>query len=261
MEDRVYDEYRRLRPKKAQSVAKFLARVGHRLDRELQASILKTKELLHHLPPLAAYCAEALVWTRHARNSNEFLATAGDYITGPNEVLLDAAEGFHGRFGPDRLRRTLQAMRDFCLVLRDGDLPDSPSTLKRYQDDCMERVATAKSTYSLSGVGPWLFLAPFKMHVTQDEKYWDSSETNQILMPLGIQVERALRMLHADGIITDALPPDDYGYSETPGDEAFLSAMGHVAEAQGVQKSLAELGGSYVPHINSGLYELGYRGD
>lgn len=259
MGNEAYERYVALRPKTLGAVAAFLAQRGLPFDEGLRSTIQGSRTAASNMPPLSVYLAEALMWTRHAKRSPDFVTVACRYFIGGDESVLAEADQMSWRFGPEKLRVALGAMRELYVMFRRADLPTTLAELESLQEACIGDIASAKDRRQMWGLGPWLFLAPFKIHVTCHQELWADPGIDSIKMPLGTQVVRALRVLAHDGVIPREEFPQDDGQELASGG-AFLSAMATVVYWQAEQKKLADSAGSHIPHINSALYELGYQG-
>jgi hypothetical protein len=261
MESDVHKEYVALRPKNLRTVGELLGRHGLEFDRLLNSMVRDSMSAAQGSPPLAIYCAEALIWTRHAQRGDGFMRAACDYLINGTSEALELATEAAWRFGPETLGNALQAFRELLADAGISDLPVSIPELQRLQGECMNLVATAKDNHRMRGLGPWLFLAPFKIHITYHPELWDDQDLDAATMPLGMAVGRSLKELMRGEIIAKGAVPeideDDYLTSG----QAFLDALADVVLWQEQQRLLAEAGSSRVHHINSGLYEMGYKGN
>jgi len=110
---------------------------------------------------------------------------------------------------------------------------------------------------SISGIGPWLFCAPFKILTCYRKSFWLDGKTDEIRMPLGLEVVRGFEKLIAKKTqYTQGI--DASMFSEEEG--GLLEGMATVEIAHGITKKIAQAVGSRALHVNSGLYLLG-RGE
>ncbi len=201
MESKVHKEYVALRPKNLGTVGELLGRHGLEFDRMLNSMVRGSMSAAQGGPPLAIYCAEALIWTRHAQRGDDFVRAACNYLIHGTPEALELATEAAWRFGPEKLSGALQAFRQFLSDTGVSDLPVSIPDLQRLQGEYMDMVATAKDNHRMRGLGPWLFLAPFKIHITHHPELWDDQDLDAVTMPLGTAVGRSLKELVRDGII------------------------------------------------------------
>jgi len=104
------------------------------------------------------------------------------------------------------------------------------------------------------GIGPWLFLGPFKILAAWKAEHWGSMEFANLLYPFGRNEVSAFRFLQAQGADWLGKSIDRILKIE---EQNFSTASATITMAQDVQKDLAQTAGSHLLHINAGLRVLG----
>lgn len=252
----IRDEYDAMLTKTKPAVAELLARHGLRFDESLHDMLHATLDDNPERGAFSVWMAEALAWATFARRDAEFFDAASTYIeTGDDTALTTAAE-YPDRFGHDG--RLLAALVSFHRLnekfeKRFADAGDAPASWPKLQEDVLRRAEKMKKDGLLPGIGIWLFCAPFKVLAVATPESWASPRAlDGVVMPTGMQVERALDLLRKDKVgIAGRL----VGGSGTLGDN-----FAEVFVAHTFQIELATLARTSVLHINGALYELGCRG-
>jgi len=249
--------------------ADLLHRHGHRFDEELRREyVVDAYAACEKDAWFVPAAIQALVWSRHAQPKDdawdEYVEECRRCFADRNRRVSGVAQ-WAGRFGGDGLARSLDGYRDLFVGLRESfEQPmQSPGDLRKNQELIMQAVmqgiGPSGKTCNVHGIGPWLGFAPHKIHMIWMQAWWPRQDSNIVYQPLGSVASRGLRVLAKAGIINEAdareLQVDD---DESDGPSGF----GSVVLAHGLQQSLAEeIVGGRVMHINSALYELGFRGE
>ena len=132
-----------------------------------------------------AAIADAFVWTGHAIEEKTFFESAINYLFTGNWEYLNEAENFFGRFGPLSLYNGLNAWK-ICL--------DSTENLNKKISLCTaQELYTIQENYlyimshlmdqrKISGIGPWLFCAPFNIVAVYRTELWNDTNLDRVLM-------------------------------------------------------------------------------
>ncbi len=104
------------------------------------------------------------------------------------------------------------------------------------------------------GIGPWLFLGPFKLLAAWKPHYWGSMEFEHLLYPFGKEEVSALGFLKEQK--ADWLGNNLERILKIE-EQNFSTASATITQAQDIQKGLAKVAGTHLLHINSGLNKLG----
>jgi len=237
------------------SLAQRLAKCGEAMNLEIssdQDNLVRKFNASCYLP---VAIANGFTWTGHAVRRYDFFKFAIDYLTTGKMASLSKAKEFSGRFGPERLSSGLQGWKAIVNQLGEQDvLSCDAQRLRNIQGQCLDIAYHLFNQQKVSGVGPWLFCAPFKIVAAHRKDLWESQSLDDVLMPLGLEVNRGVRKLIQQGCTyTQGL--DENMLSEEEG--GLIEGMGTVVLVQGVSKKIALIGKTRVLHINSGLYLYG----
>jgi hypothetical protein len=248
-------DYDALSPKTKASVGRLLAQEGREFDQLLSDMVRETAQELEAVPEFAVWMAEALAWARYARRDPRFFAAAVVFIVQGEAEAIDEALQFSDRFGPEALRAGLLSFRNWFEVMREQllEMPRPMKDLIRTQERSLSVAQQLREEGRLRGVGMWLLPAPFKILTVAHPELWSSPELERLLMPAGTQVERALRRLHADGVVS--LPKELLHKAQ----DTLVDGATDLFFLQAPQQELARAGGTNLLHINSALYTLGFQ--
>ncbi|MBA7479491.1 hypothetical protein ES707_22298 [subsurface metagenome] len=208
----------------------------------------------------AVAIANAFTWTGHAVGQNGFFESAIVYLSTGNLASLSKALVFSGRFGPERLADALRGWK-FSLDQLSNVSQDiqccGAQELYMIQERCFSTMSQLLDQRQISGIGPWLFCAPFKIVAAHRRELWQSESLDDVWMPLGLEVVRGIRNLiqhrypYFRGLHIDMLSEEEGGLKE---------GLGTVLLVQDASKKIAQIVETRVLHINSGLYLHG-RGE
>jgi len=104
------------------------------------------------------------------------------------------------------------------------------------------------------GIGPWLFLGPFKVLAAWKPQYWGSMEFEYLIYPFGKVEVSALDFLKEQR--ADWLGNNLERILQIE-EQNFSTASATITQAQDIQKGLAKVAGTHLLHINAGLNKLG----
>jgi len=236
-------------------LAQQMAENGLEMNLDIDA---RYRRLLKELPgtdPFVGAVALSLTWTGHAVDSDRFCKSAVSFINNGRRSSLSAAQAHAARFGPDALGDALESWR--TILMECGGSPDldkSGSDLRKAQDRLHRQSVRLDHDEEISGIGAWLFCAPFKIIIANRRDLWEDPGVDEVLMPLGLEVVRGIKKLvkarskWTTDIEMGMLIEEEGGLQE---------GMGTVCIVQHASKKIAADSESRVVHINSGLYALG----
>ena len=104
------------------------------------------------------------------------------------------------------------------------------------------------------GIGPWLFLGPFKLLAASKPNFWGSIELDHLLYPIGNKEIIALSYLKKHGAYWLG---DNLKRILQIEQQDFATASATITMTQDIEKDLAKIAGSHLLHINAGLRQLG----
>ncbi len=237
------------------SLARTLGERGQGMSREISAAQEDLLRDFRHSDYLAVAVAHAFTWTGHAVRQDAFFESAIGYLVSGNLASLKKARTFSGRFGAESLSSGLQGWKAILVNFAGRDILSCDAQgLCEVQNWCLDTASQLLDRKQITGVGPWLFCAPFKIIAAHRRDLWGSQDLDDLWMPLGLEVVRGVRKLVNQGY-TYTHGFDEGMFSEEEG--GFLEGMGTVALVQDICKKIAEAGATRVLHANSGLYLYG----
>jgi hypothetical protein len=211
--------------------------------------------IFHNKNYFTVAIANAFTWTGHAVEQDNFFKFAIDYLTTGNITSLRKAESFSGRFGPEKLSSGLQGWKSISDQLGSQDfLSCDGKRLYDIQKECLDIAKQLLDQSQISGIGPWLFCAPFKIIAAHRKDIWKSECLDEVWMPLGSEVVRGVRKLIQQGCkFTQGL----YKSMLSEEEGGLVEGMATVMLVQDMSKKIAQISSTRVLHINSGLYLYG----
>jgi hypothetical protein len=238
-----------------EQLAQRMAERGEEMNLEIFSHQNRLFRIFRNKDYFAVAIANAFTWTGHAVEQDNFFKFAIDYLTTGNITSLRKAEAFSGRFGPEKLSSGLQGWKSISDQLGSQNfLSCDDRRLHDIQEECFLIANRLLDQRQISGIGPWLFCAPFKIVAAHRKDIWKSESLDEVLMPLGLEVVRGVRKLIQQGCTyTQGL--DKSMLSEEEG--GLVEGMGTVMLVQGMSKKIAQISRTRVLHINSGLYLYG----
>jgi hypothetical protein len=237
-------------------IADYLAREGQAFSIELHDS---NRDFFQDLTDsyFAIASAIALCWTGHAKHERAFVEYAAAFIDGTIAKDTTIAPNFCKRFGVDELDNALTNFRAFYRRVRNL-MPDfntcSIQEINRLQQRLLSQLNDLRNSGQVSGIGPWLFLGPFKIILGDQQRLWDIDGINAIVLPTGMEVDRGINRLRNEGY-TFMSDFDPHWLEETTGsllDNYATCSMVHTHIIK-----VAELAKTSALHVNSALYQYG----
>lgn len=142
--------------------------------------------------------AIGLTWTRHARFEDEFIRYASDFIDGNVALDTNMSIRYSYRFGPEQLDNTLINFQQYYARIK----PMIPNfntcdihDLSRLQQTLLSKLDNLRINKTIKGIGPWLFTGPFKIILSDQDRFWTQEGINAIILPTGIEVDRGINRL------------------------------------------------------------------
>jgi len=236
-------------------LAEKLAKHGKEMNLGISASQENLFVDPHSADWFTMAIAECLIWTGHAVRVDHYFEVIARYLTLGNTKALEEMDVFAGRFGPDKL---ISAVRGWKSILTNLYVPDVSRTdahgLCEFQRTCMETALRLFYEKELRGVGAWLFCAPFKIVVAWRKEFWERQELDDLLMPLGLEVNRGLQKL----IRQRATYGQNLTKEHLSEEEGTLpDGLATVYMVQDMSRKIASIANTRVLHVNSGLYLYG----
>jgi hypothetical protein len=236
--------------------AQTLAKNGYIFDNEIQQQTRFYVKEFAKVDLFLIAMLQSLTWTGHAIDKANYFKKALDFLkTGSKQALLSLSE-CAGRYGTEHLQSTLLNWKKLYGEL-DVPLNISKSRLKEiilFQNTSFKIACKEKRENKITGIGAWLFCAPFKILLNYRRDLWNQDHIDDVWMPLGLEVIRGVKkIIRKQYSYSDFV---DMGIlSEEEGD--IIEGLGTVHIVQAMCKEIAKDANSIVLHINSGLWKLG----
>jgi hypothetical protein len=202
----------------------------------------------------------ALTWTKHAVWDETFISKASGFIDGANSFDQKDAEMYKHRFGAQQLFEALNGLKCFHGEIK-KIIPEfetcSAKDIKKFQDQSFRRLSAMKDAGRAYGVGPWLFLGPFKIILGLEKRLWDNSEIDAVVLPSGIEVNRAVKKIVKAGYPIASSFDANYLVNEerTLGEGYTIDTL-----IQDLLSKIAAISQTRTMHINSAFYLYGAEG-
>lgn len=205
--------------------------------------------------------AIALTWTKHAKYELGFIKYASEFIESDADIEQSEIENYSLRFGHSTLAEAMNGLRIYRNSVKDI-VPDISSCdakeLIIFQNKGLRVLESLIADNQISGVGPWLFLGPFKIILGTEKRLWEDPNIDTIILPTGFEVRRGIHKL----ISNQSLLVKDFDLNWITNEEGtLLEGYGNDELIQNVFKKIAELGNTRVIHINSAFYLYGQTKD
>jgi hypothetical protein len=239
-------------------IAQYLAREGYAFS----VSLTNDNRQFFNTLPYTYYAiasAIALCWTNHAQFEKGFIEYASGFIDGKIAKDPSIAKTYCFRFGEASLDGALSNYRLFYSQIKKF-MPDfqtcSMQEINSLQVKLLSQLDTLRNKKTITGIGIWLFLGPFKIILGDQERFWDNEGINSIVLPLGIEVNRGINRLIQEnyGFMVDF---DTHWLEEDTG--SLLGGYATSSMAQTHLSKIAAIAKTSVLHINSGLWKYGKR--
>lgn len=179
------------------SIASELARIGLEFSQELRDENRRYFRNLDNTY-FAIASAIGLTWTRHARFDEEFITYASDFIDSKVKLDTNMSQNYCFRFGPEQLDNTLINFQQYYSRIKQL-VPDFNTCdihdLSRLQQILLNRLDSLRVNKIIKGIGPWLFTGPFKIILSDQDRFWTQEGINAIILPTGIEVDRGIHRL------------------------------------------------------------------
>lgn len=72
--------------------------------------------------------------------------------------------------------------------------------LVQFQKSLLDEYSRLKVSNRLTHIGPWFLLAPFKILLLMRKDLWNEEKLDQVVMPAGLQVDKAIKLLKSKGV-------------------------------------------------------------
>ena len=228
------------------------------LERQGKRNVLairrQWRQLLNAYPdarPLSVAAAWALVWSKHAKGSDEFLNAAVTFVNRGRSGLR-AAVRHSFRFSPEALERALRSWRLIVSVAGKYAAPDGVEGILAAQQELLDIAGNFYDDGDLAGVGPWLFCGPFKILLCGQPRWLRHPRESDVTQPLGMEVMRGIREMQKHGELLSLTRPL---LKEVEG--GLLEGMGSVLIVHGACRPVAARLGLSMTEFNTGLWWLG----
>lgn len=198
--------------------------------------------------------AISLEWGGYARKDEAYYQYATDYLADDNMEALDKASEYTVK-GESQVRVVLSAWKK--LLKQSGLSPISGKftldELVQFQKSLLDEYSRLKVSNRLTHIGPWFLLAPFKILLLMRKDLWNEEKLDQIIMPAGLQVDKAIKLLESKGV------KEVSGHKSSLDDKDSNVSLENAQITHRDQEKLAKTLQPKVFHINSGLHLIGQK--
>ncbi len=183
------------------SIATYLAEHGRLFSEEIyERNRPFFNEIQSDYYPIAA--AISLGWTLHSKFEFEFFEYASRFIDGSIAKDASMAKRFCKRFGPDELDEALIGYRSFYRRVKDL-MPDfrtcSVHDINKLQQRLLSKLNKYREEKAVNGIGPFLFLGPFKIILEDQKRLWEVDGIDSIVLATGFEVNKGILRLKKEG--------------------------------------------------------------
>ncbi|HET6386962.1 MAG TPA: hypothetical protein VFJ58_26540 [Armatimonadota bacterium] len=192
--------------------------------------------------------AEALVESTHARDAGAWYPAAAQFLKTGKRADLTPARGHSSSFGADALQRALisfQTIGEFTGAAGLGAY-DAARLV-----DAQTRAVQYAMKQPLTGLGAWLFCAPFELMALLKPSLWESAALNDLLLPLGSALARGYGILRKEGLVD----VDEELLRDT--EPGIRNGITLLYIARGCDQKLAARSGARALFIHHGIQLLG----
>ncbi len=122
------------------------------------------------------------------------------------------------------------------------------------QQRLLSQLNDFRNTGQVTGIGPWLFLGPFKIILGDQQRLWNIQGIDAIVLPTGMEIDRGINRLIDEGY-TFMNDFDPHWLEENTNsllDNYATCSMVHTHIIK-----IAEIARTSALHINSALYSYG----
>lgn len=243
---------------KDKEIAKHLAEEGIQFSEKLfEINTEYFKRLTNNYFAIAA--AIGLCWTGHAQYEDEFIEYAAGFIEGSTHNNPKISINFCKRFGPKELDESLfgfnQLYRNVYQTIPDFSI-SSIQDINLFQQRLLSKLNKLRNEGIVSHIGPWLFLGPFKIILTDQKRLWNNEGLNSIVLPTGLEVNKGIKRLKNEryNFMKDF---DLHWLDEHSGSLLDEYATCNMVHAHIIK--IAGLSNTKALHINSALYLYGKK--
>jgi len=240
--------------------AEYIANNGRVFSEQLKNEIDVFYDLLGETNSyFAITLAISLTWTKHAKDDVDFVKYASDFIDRKISKDEKFVKSSSFRFGYDGLDIALKNYRILLNKVK-SDLIDfnncSVDELTRLQYRLSNKISFLKRDGIITGIGPWLFLGPFKIIINHQKRLWDKPNLNKIVLATGFEVEKGLKRLkHEKYFFMDDLDKS----LQIKRSKTLLDNYANCAILHERIKKIAKIANTSTIHINSGLHLYGKK--
>lgn len=203
--------------------------------------------------------AISLTWTKHAKYNPDFFEYAIPFLESNKEIDPNMVGHFAQRFGETSLRKALLGLRRFREEI-EKIVPDfgacDAKAIKKFQNKSLSILDSLKTKRIVSGVGPWLFLGPFKIILGTEKRVWEDPNMDSVILPTGIEVNKGIaKLIKQESVLVKDFDPKWIVNEE----QSLLEGFSNDQLVHNALKGIADKANSRVLHINSALYLYGSK--
>lgn len=239
-------------------IAQIIADEGESYNQLLREEILSRNKEFIQLPPFIPAIAESLLMGEYIQKEkySTFVTLLSDYLLKDNFTIFDELPHL------TRIQNEI-SLEDIVVnwknILQNTSVDkirseDNALTIQKNQKELLDYAIRKKEKKNLKGTGAWLLLAPFKnLLLLRGKSFWEDSDADKILLPLGFQLERGVKFLgkyiSVPNLVSDEL------------NRGLAGDLAKIYDVQDFENELTNLCNprSSIIHINTGLFLLGKK--
>jgi hypothetical protein len=239
-------------------IAHYLSEEGFRFNCELRDTY---KHFFENLRNSYFSIASALgfCWSGYADNNDEFIQYTTNYLDGKIKRNSEISKKYCFRFGADKLEDALMNYKIYYEHIKHLNFnfkQISLNKLNQLQQILLTRLDALKRGGTVRGIGPWLFLGPFKILLCHQDRLWNNKIIDSIVLPTGSEVDRGIKRLKEE----------KYTFLDDFDIKYLREGAGSIIDGYGtcaiIHKKMIEIGSfTNTPalHINSALHLYGRK--
>jgi hypothetical protein len=228
---------------------------GEDLNRKIKADQNDLLSRFQNVDYFPLAIAHSLNWSGHALKENGYFESALDYFKTGDNKALEKCRRYNWRYDKPDLINALKAWKSVLTNSQKVDFKHiKAKEIQSAQIQILNVADRLRKSKTITGFGPWILFAPFKIVLAHRTDLWTDNEIETIILPLGAQVTRGINNMKRNGFDCAKNLEKNLFPEEGSGWDNDLTS---VYIAQQFQTEIAKLHESRAIHVNSGLHLYG----